>query len=288
MANREHIRKLRLGIGAWNSWRLETKVEPDLSYAKLSGADLRRANLSKTDFSHAELRKADFTHADLSFASFDKADLRSAKLMMADLTFARLRKARLGRANFLQANLNSADLSGADCTKTILFRAEIINAVLAKANLNGADLGWTVFQDCYLNGAGFSRAVLFRSVFADCDMSGAIGLDTCVHEGPSTIDHRTLQQSGQLPLSFLRGVGLPDPLIDYLPSFLGSAIQFFSCFISYSSVDQKFVERLHADLQNQSVRCWFAPHDLPIGGRIWDEIDSAIRLREKVLLILSE
>jgi hypothetical protein len=36
------------------------------------------------------------------------------------------------------------------------------------------------------------------------------------------------------------------------------------------------------------VRCWFAPHDLPIGGKILDEIDAAIRLRDKVLLILSE
>jgi len=35
-------------------------------------------------------------------------------------------------------------------------------------------------------------------------------------------------------------------------------------FISYSSKDQAFAERLHADLQNKGVRCWFAPHDLPI------------------------
>jgi hypothetical protein len=36
------------------------------------------------------------------------------------------------------------------------------------------------------------------------------------------------------------------------------------------------------------VRCWFAPHDMPIGGKILDEIDFAIRYRDKVLLILSE
>jgi TIR domain len=44
----------------------------------------------------------------------------------------------------------------------------------------------------------------------------------------------------------------------------------------------------HADLQNKGVRCWFAPHDLPIGAKILDGIDEAIRLRDKVLLILSE
>jgi hypothetical protein len=64
-------------------------------------------------------------------------------------------------------------------------------------------------------------------------------------------------------------------------------IQFYSCFISYSSKDQEFAERLHADLQNKGVRCWFAPHDMAIGAKIIDAIDEAIRLRDKVLLILS-
>jgi hypothetical protein len=96
-----------------------------------------------------------------------------------------------------------------------------------------------------------------------------------------------LKRSGTLSLAFLRSVGLSDNLIDYLPSLLNQPIQFYSCFISYSSQDQDFADRLHADLQNKGVRCWFAPHDLPIGARTWDTIDEAIRLRDKVLLILS-
>jgi hypothetical protein len=81
---------------------------------------------------------------------------------------------------------------------------------------------------------------------------------------------------------------LPDSLIDYLPALLRQAILQYSCFISYSTIDGDFGGRLYADLQNNGVRCWFAPHDMPIGGKILDEIDSAIRLRDKVLLILSE
>jgi hypothetical protein len=108
------------------------------------------------------------------------------------------------------------------------------------------------------------------------------------HSGPSIIDYRTLHRSSSLPLAFLRGVGLPDKLIDYLPSILEQAMQMYSCFISYSSKDQEFAQRLHADLQNKGVRCWFAPHDMPIGAKILDAIDEAIRLRDKVLLVLSE
>jgi TIR domain len=125
-------------------------------------------------------------------------------------------------------------------------------------------------------------------VLANVDLSAVTGLETCRHLGPSIIDYRTLQQSGPLPPAFLRGVGLPDSFIDYLPSLLNQPIQMYSCFISYSSKDQEFAERLHADVQNKGVRCWFAPHDLPIGAKTWDAIDEAIRLRDKLLLILSE
>ena len=88
--------------------------------------------------------------------------------------------------------------------------------------------------------------------------------------------------------SFLRGVGLPDKLIDYLPSLLGHPIQHYSCFISYSTKDDEFAQRLHADLQDKGVRCWFAPHDMKIGAKILDTLDEAIRLRDKMLLVLSK
>jgi len=106
-----------------------------------------------------------------------------------------------------------------------------------------------------LRSANLHKASLYLTVFAEMDLSEVIGLDTCMHFGPSILDHRTLMQSGTLPLEFLRGCGLPDSLIEYIPSLLaaGPAIQFYSCFISYSTEDEEFAERLHADLQNK--RC---------------------------------
>ena len=130
--------------------------------------------------------------------------------------------------------------------------------------------------------------MLGETVFVDVNLSATEGLEACKHMRPSVLDYRTLQQSGRLPLVFLRGCGLPDRLIDYLPSLLEEAIQYYSCFISYSSKDDAFAQRLHADLQNTGVRCWFAPHDLPIGAKAWDAIDAAIKVRDKVLLILSK
>jgi TIR domain len=101
-------------------------------------------------------------------------------------------------------------------------------------------------------------------------------------------EQRDIAVSGEKFAVQLLPRGLPDRLIDYLPSLLEEAIRYYSCFISYSSKDEAFAKRLHADLQNNGVRCWFAPHDLPIGAKTWDAIDAAIRVRDKLLLILSK
>jgi TIR domain len=56
--------------------------------------------------------------------------------------------------------------------------------------------------------------------------------------------------------------------------------------ISYSTRNQDFAERLHADLQDKGVRCWFAPHDIQSGKKIHEQIDEAIRLHDRLLLML--
>jgi hypothetical protein len=122
----------------------------------------------------------------------------------------------------------------------------------------------------------------------EANMKGAVGLELCRHSGPSYLDYFTLKISWPLPLPFLRGWGLPDQYIDYLPSLLNQAMHFYSCFISYSAKDQEFAGRLYADLQAKGVRWWFAPHDIQGGRKIQEQIDEAIRLHDKLLLILSE
>jgi hypothetical protein len=144
---------------------------------------------------------------------------------------------------------------------------------LARADLSEADL---------------SGAKVAYTVFGDVDLSRVEGLESIVHEGPSTIGIDTVYRSrGRIPEVFLRGAGVPDELISYMRSLVGRAIEFYSCFISYSSKDQEFAERPHADLQAKGVRCWFAPEDMKIGDKIWDRLDQSIRLHDKLLVILS-
>ena len=86
------------------------------------------------------------------------------------------------------------------------------------------------------------------------------------------------------------GVACRRRLSTYLPSIMVvmQPIQFYSCFISYSSKDQPFAERLYADLQGKGVRCWYAPEDLKIGEKIRVGIDESIRIHDKLLLVLSK
>lgn len=205
------------------------------------------------DLANADLRGAHLSKADLS-----EADLSGADLPEAGLIGAGLRGTHLSRAILLGANLTAVDLRGAD---------------LRKANLFGADLRGAVFGG---------------TVLADVDLSVAKGLDAVMHIGPSTIGIDTVYRSeGKIPHIFLRGAGVPDDFIEYMGSLVGKPIEFYSCFISYSSKDQPFADRLYADLQSKGVRCWFAPHDVHGGKKLHEQIDVAIRLHEKLLLILS-
>ena len=215
MANPEHVKILKQGVEQWNKWRGEhLDVAPDLIGAELGDADLIEAYLGEANLSGANLRDADLSHADLGAADLSRTDLSRAKLGWAGLT---------------GANLSTANLS--------------------RANLSGANLGWADLRGANLGGANFSEARARATIFADVDLSVAKGLETVRHEGPSTIGIDTIYKShGKIPEAFLRGCGVPDEFIAYIGSMVGRPIEFYSCFISYSTRDQEFAARLHADL----------------------------------------
>ena len=98
------------------------------------------------------------------------------------------------------------------------------------------------------------------TTFGRFDLGSVKGLETVRHLGPSTIGIDTIYKSkGNIPEVFLRGCGVPEDFIVYMRSLVGKPIEFYSCFISYSSQDDDFAQRLYADLQAKHVRCWFRP-----------------------------
>jgi len=201
-----------------------------------------------------------------------------------DLSGANLSGNRLNWVNFFGTNLSGAVLFNAD-----LFAANLSSASLQRANLSRANLLFANFQSAELTSANFSLAGVGSTNFTGVDLSAVKGLEIVQHAGPSSVGIDTIYKSqGKTPEVFLRGCGVPDEFIAYIGSMAARPIEYYSCFISYSTHDREFAERLHADLQGRGVRCWFAPHDMHGGAEIQEQIDQAIRLHDKVLLILSE
>jgi hypothetical protein len=218
-----------------------------------------------------------------------RLNLIRADMIEADLSGADLSRANLVEANLFRANLSEANLGGANLNWANLIEADLTRAHLPGANLARAHLAFTAFNGADLNQARFSEATLYRTVFADCDLSAGLGLESVVHNGPSSIGLDTIVRSGgNIPEAFLRGAGVPDSIITYVHSLVLEPRQFYTCFISYASPDQDFAQKLYNDLQAKGVRCWFAPEDMKIGDRIRPVIDRAIRVRDKLLLVLSE
>jgi hypothetical protein len=197
----------------------------------------------------------------------------------------------LSKAIFTGANLTRADLTDADLCGAYLTLADLALANLTGANLGEGNLGRANLYRTHLDGANLRGASCFRTVFADVDLSEAEGLATIKHDGPSTIGTDTLLKSrGRIPEAFLRGCGVPDSLIQSLPLILNAMqpIQFYSCFISHSSKDQAFADRLHSRMVQERLRVWYAPEDMRGGRKNVDQIDQAIQVHDKLLLALSK
>ena len=171
------------------------------------------------------------------------------------------------------------DIREPDLREAILRGAYLTGAILSGANLSRA----------YLSGA---RCI--GTGFNDVDLSTVKGLEKVHHLGPSSVGIDTLYAAkaskGKIPAEFLRGCGVPDVFIDYIPSLVGELqpVQFYSCFISYSQQDDDFAQRLNSRLRDEHLRVWFAPEDIRGGKKLHEQIDSAIRIHDKLLIVLSE
>jgi len=280
MANQEHLDILKQGVEVWNRWRKEQpKIQlnydkPDgykidlsgavLSHATLTDANLRFTSLNETDLSYADLQGADFGSSSLKGSNLHRADLKRADLIGAELTRADLSYADLDGANLLGADLSDANLSRSRLFNTLLRSADLINT-------------------------NFTGAFMSHTVLTDVDLSEVKGLEKVKHGAPLEIGIDTIYLSqGNIPEVFLKGAGVPDSFLDYMRSLVGKPIDYYSCFISYSSKDKDFAERLYADLQVKGVRCWLDKEDLKIGEKFRPRIDEAIRRHDKLLLVLSE
>ncbi len=252
MANEEHLAWLKKGVLVWDVWRIQhPNTVPDLS-----GADLFDRNFNLMGLSEANLSKANLGGTRLSGANLSGAYLHGVNFTAADFSVA-----NLAGANFTQANLSMAK-----------------------------------FHKTILGGAVFSESKVGPTIFSDVDLSQVKGLGSVVHEHPSSIGVDTLVQTlrgsgGRFTgeqVEFFLGAGVPQTLLEYLPSILESnPVQFYQCFISYSHLNEAFATPLNQDLNEVGIKTWKWDRDAVRGRDLAQNIDHAIHSHDKTILICS-
>src|SRR4051794_28932646 len=167
-------------------------------------------------------------------------------LVSANLSWSRVTDAKLLEAVLDDSNLHETDLAGANLSAASLGGANLSHAYLGHANLRDANLRSANLSGAYFRSTDLTNASFGRTGLGDVDLSRALGLETVVHHGPSIIGVQTLYLSkGNIPEAFLRGCGIPESFLTYVKSLVGNPIEYYSCFISYSTIDQDFAERLY-------------------------------------------
>lgn len=290
MADPQHVelaKRKTYAIARWREQHWRGRERLDLSGAYLSGARLPSADLSNDDLSGADLTGADLRRADLSranlrgthlsrssmgWANLRRADMQGVSLGRTDLTGscmqgANLRGADLSYAELSFTDLRGADLTGADLTETNLSMADLTGAclggarmtgtILDVANLTGVDLRRASLVRALLDRSLFSEVTLDLTLFADCDLSQILGLESVYHAGPSIIGLDSLARSrGLIPAVFLRQAGVAEPLIA-VQKHLELPPGGYSRNLLINSVeDLEFVNRLQADLRLAGLACW--------------------------------
>ena len=272
----------------------------ELPYVNLSGASFRNAYLPSANLQGAVLSNTDFSGANMPFTTLSGADLRGAKLWSTDLT--------------------GSDLSDADLRGAVLSEA-ILSCRLHRANLGGADLTCArigigmatkgsgrsrnrIHISVYLHSADLTNAnledaIIGGTLFAGVDLSRCLSLERAKHIERSTVGADTLRATAdgltedfstnkRAVESFLRSCGVEEVTLEHFRMLLSKPIKFHSCFISYSHNDEAFAKQLYNDLQENGIRCWYAPDDLRIGDKLRPTIDQSIMFHDKLLLILSK
>lgn len=288
MANMEHVQLVRRGRDVVARWREANPNElldlnaaymsyvrapqvnisgAELRHADLMGAVLRRANLSGCFLNpchlyHADLREADLTNALFNGSNMRGADLRGADLTGADLDRAILSDANLSGANLTNANLQrtsliGANLAGANLSGANFAGASLVRSDLTDATLNATDLFQTQIWDCNMTGANLAGAALGYTVFQDCDLRAAVGLDQARHDAPSTIGVDTLYRSaGQIPAVFLAAAGTPSSVASLQESIAAAPSNLTECYIACRNDDEEFARQLSDGLNALGVRSW--------------------------------
>lgn len=272
LPNAKLVNLLNQGVSEWNKWR--------------------QANPTH----RVDLMRLGWEEPILEERLLDGIDLANAWLQGADLSGCSLVGARLDGAILLAADLSDADLSECSLLDTNLARATLRKTILDRAVCNHATLlASAALSEPSLLDTRFEWVDWGNTLVAGSDLSEPAVLDGWMHRANEITVSTLLRTAEGLQVRpdrkpqidrFLARSGVPKEIVNSYATWMPSV--YYSVFISYSSHDSAFARRLYEELSGRGVRCWMDERSSHPGRDVYGEIDQAIQLHEKVLLVCSE
>ena len=225
--------------------------------------DLRGADLTNTSFRGAKIAATLFDRAELTNVDFTAAQILMTGGRDIEYGIVRFRNSRLSAVSFVRATITGADFSFAKLNGVTFENAELIEVLLDGTMLRRISFGGTHF--------------------VGIDFSLVDNLDSASHSSPSLLSPDTIRTcGGAIPTRFLRGCGLSEVeivatqlvqdrlsaeklteiLYEIMDTYGAKPVQLRSLFISYSHVDQLFVDAICAKLDASGIRYWRDSHSL--------------------------
>lgn len=227
---------------------------------------------------------------DQHLISLDSAELENVRLHDADLDGISATKALLHNCSFGGAWLNSCALAGASVINCRFDGAQLRSVDFSRAKFTGCDFTLAELSDCALSNSTFKDCYFDRTAFIGCfDLDRAKIQRSCEVNSNLVFDRITIASSfKKLPDWFLLNGGYSQMEIDYLRSLQTTPLVYNSVFISYARSDSDFVSKLERHLRGRAIPVWRDKPDMK-GGRHWKtQIDEAILVQKKTLVVCSQ
>ena len=246
---------------------------------------------------NAYIQEQDLSHLDFT-GPYEKHSGRSGVFFENVFIDCQMQGCDLTNCNLSECTIMGVDLSG-----SILYNTDFEASSFSSSNLDDADMRNASLQIARLDAVSLARANVTEAMFNstaihNVDLSSVVGLGDTYHYRPSAIDSVSLRLTAQGLASepefrrkdffkFLSGTGLDDELLEAVRSWIGQPIEFHSIFLSHSSRDKEFARKLYGDLRSLKIKCWLDEKELLPGDSILGQIDTGIKLWDRLLLVCS-
>jgi len=243
------------GSDAWNDWRKKfPHINPSFAGLYLDEMDFSpEFNLTGVNFHTCHLKAVSFFGTNLERAIFSEAFLSRVRFQHCNMKWVDFRKSQISNSIFWSSNLE-----------------------------------WVDFTGSFMPGSDFTSAILGKTIFGSIDLTQCKGLANVTCLAPCVVGIDTVLLSrGSIPIGFLEKNQVGKSAMDFVKKVKQIPNTFYTCFVSYSSKDRLFVNKLIAELSDEGINCWVDKSNLKIGEPFPQMIKEAIASFDKFIVIVS-